>query len=109
VDTSASSHLNLSTVNSGAAASEAEVKKQNKYSSLSHDYIFVAVGVETSEGLGKQAAQFLKDLGRKLIPATGEPRSSSFLLQRISIAIQREFCKHSCNPPQISWPRRDFS
>ena len=89
VDTFASSHLNLSTVNAGAAASEAEVKKQNKYRSLSHDYIFVAIGVETSGVLEKQAAQFLKDLSRKLIPATGEPRSSFFLLQRISIAIQR--------------------
>ena len=89
VDTFASSHLNLSTVIAGSAASEAEVKKQNKYRSLSHDYIFVGVGVETSGVLGKQAAQFLKNLGRKLIAATGEPRSSSFLLQRISIAIQR--------------------
>jgi len=39
--------------------------------------------------LGKQASKFFKDLGKKLIAATGEPRSSSFLLQRISIAIQR--------------------
>jgi len=89
VDSYAVSHLNISSVTAGAAASEAEVKKQNKYRSLSHDYIFVAVGVETSGALGQQATQFLKDLGRKLIAATGEPRSSSYLLQRISIAIQR--------------------
>ena len=89
MDSNAVSHLNISPVTAGAAASEAEVKKQTKYRSLSHDYIFVAVGVETSGALGQQATQFLKDLGRKLIAATGEPRSSSYLLQRISIAIQR--------------------
>jgi len=55
VDSYAVSHLNISSVTAGAAASEAEVKKQNKYRSLSHDYIFVAVGVETSGALGQQA------------------------------------------------------
>jgi len=89
VDTYAASHINLCSVTAGAAASEAEVKKQNKYRSLSNDYNFVAVGVETSGVLGKQASKFLKDLSKKLIAATGEPRSFSFLLQRISIAIQR--------------------
>ena len=63
--------------------------KQNKYRSLSNDFNFVAVGVETSGVLGIQASKFLKELGRKLIAATGEPRSSPYLLQRISIAIQR--------------------
>ena len=82
------SHLNLSAVSAGAAAFEAEVKKQNKYRSLSNDYNLVAVGVETSGVFGKQASKFLKDLGKKLISITGEPRSSSFLLQRTSSAIQ---------------------
>jgi len=44
VDTYAALHLNLSSVSAGTAASEAEVKKQNKYRSLSNDYNFVAVG-----------------------------------------------------------------
>ena len=78
VDTYVASHINLSSVTAGAAASEPEVKKQNKYRSLSNDYNFVAVGVETSGVLGKQASKFLKDLGKKLIAATGEPTSSSF-------------------------------
>jgi len=89
VDTYAASHLSLSSVSAGAAASEAEVKKQIKYRSLSNGYNFVAVGLETSGVLGKQTSKFLKELGKKLISATREPRSSSFLLQRISIAIQR--------------------
>jgi len=45
-------------------------------------------GVKTSGVFGKQASKFLKNVGKKLIAATGEPRSLSFLLQRISIAIQ---------------------
>jgi len=67
VDTYAASHLSLSSVSAGAAASEAEVKKQNKYRSLSNDFNFVAVGVETSGVLGKQASKFLKELGKKLM------------------------------------------
>ena len=63
VDTYAASHLHLSSVSAGAAASEAEVKKQNKDRSLSNDYNFVPVGVGTSGLLGKQASKFLKDLG----------------------------------------------
>ena len=65
VDTYATSHLNLSSVTAGAAASEAEIKKQNKYRSLSNDCNFVAVGVETSGVLGKQRSQFIKRLGRE--------------------------------------------
>ena len=38
VDTYAASHLSLSSVSAGAAASEAEVKKQNKYRSLSNGF-----------------------------------------------------------------------
>jgi len=63
VDNYFASHIHRSSVTAGAAASEAEVKKQNKDRSLSNDYNFVPVGVETSGVLGKQASKFLKDLG----------------------------------------------
>jgi len=38
---------------------------------------------------GEEALDLVKDLGRRLHTATGEPRSRSFLVQRISLAIQR--------------------
>jgi len=36
-----------------------------------------------------EALALVKDLGRRIKVATGEPRSESFLVQRISLAIQR--------------------
>jgi len=38
---------------------------------------------------GTEALAIVKDLGRRIRMATGEPRSESFLVQRISLAIQR--------------------
>ena len=37
----------------------------------------------------KKAKSFLLDLGRRLRQHTGEPRSTSYLIQRISMAIQK--------------------
>ena len=38
---------------------------------------------------GPSAVSFVSELGRLLTLTTGEPRSTSFLRQRLSIAIQR--------------------
>ena len=40
--------------------------------------------------LGEAAEEFVGELGRHLCKTTGEPRSREYLLQRISIAVQRE-------------------
>jgi len=89
VDTYASCHLNCSSIAPGSAANEAEIRKINKYKSMQNDYIFIPVGVETSGTIRKKANSFLHSLGGKLIQATGEKHSTSFVLQRVSIAVQR--------------------
>ena len=38
---------------------------------------------------GHQSLSFIKDLGRRLKYATDEPKSQQYLLQRLSVAIQR--------------------
>ena len=45
--------------------------------------------VESLGALGEEAATFFRDIGRRIAVATGEPRSTQFLFQRLSIAIQR--------------------
>ena len=40
-------------------------------------------------GFGSEAATFFRDIGRRIAVAAGEPRSTQFLFQRLSIAIQR--------------------
>ena len=47
------------------------------------------VGTETYGAFGPKGLKLLKTIGHKIKEATGEKRATSFLLQNISIAIQR--------------------
>ena len=89
VSTVATSNIRNSAAEPGAAATEAESKKMEKYSDLSADYKFTPLGFETMGHWGNGTISFVRRLGRELTQATGEPRSSAFLRQRLSIAIQR--------------------
>ena len=64
--------------------------KQPKYQSLAALHIFIPVAVETLLGaIGDEAPVFLHDLGRRIAAVTAEPRSFQFLMQRLSVAVQR--------------------
>ena len=89
VSTLAPSYIQLSITGPGAAATLAEEKKKSKYSDLESNYIFVPLGFETMGHWGPSAVSFVSELGRLLTLTTEEPRSTSFLRQRLSIAIQR--------------------
>ena len=67
----------------------AEGHKTKKYQLPLVSYIFVPIAVETFGALGESAIAFLKELGRRLAVNTGESRASQFLLQRLSVAVQR--------------------
>jgi hypothetical protein len=73
----------------GAVANEAEVKKRAKYAFLSTTFHFVPIAAETLGSLGEEAASFIHELGRRITSVTGERRATEFLLQRLSVAIQR--------------------
>ena len=60
-----------------------------KYQHLDISHSFTPVSVETSGVFGPLTHAFLKDLGRRITLATGEARSYSYLIQRVSVAIQR--------------------
>jgi len=88
-DISAPSHLNISVNGVGFVANEAEAKKRAKYACLSPTFHFVPVAVETLGALGEEADSFIHELGRRITTITGERRATEFLLQRLSVAIQR--------------------
>ena len=88
-DTFAPSHILLATSEAGAVAAQAEERKKQKYAELSTSHYFVPVAIETSGAFGPEARFFLKEMGRRLHMKTGEPLSHQYLLQRISVAIQR--------------------
>jgi hypothetical protein len=48
----------------------------------------VTIAVETLGPWNAQGLDFIKELGRRTSLVTGDPRESSFLLQRISVAVQ---------------------
>ena len=47
------------------------------------------IALETLGPLSNKTSTFLRELGRRLTIATEDPRETSFLLQRISVAVQR--------------------
>ena len=72
-----------------SVGNEAERKKRSKYAHLEASHHFTLIAVETLGVLGTEARSFLQDLGRRLKDVTLEPLSHNFLLQRISVAVQR--------------------
>ena len=89
-DTLASSYRDMATSHAGGVAALAEEKKRAKYSNLDQGYSFTAVAIETLGAIGAQSITFLKDLSRRIKQRTGEVKVHAYLLQSLSVAIQRE-------------------
>ena len=87
--TSADFYLEASSRNAGAAAELAASNKVVKYAGLSSQGEFVPIVVESHGPINRDALQFLSKLGRRLVETTVDVRESSFLFQRISVAVQR--------------------
>ena len=85
-------HLRMSVAatETGAVAAKAEHLKSAKYATLKVSHHFVPFAVETSGVLGQAALSLVWDIGQPLRQATGEERSKEYVLQRITIAVQRE-------------------
>src|SRR6218665_1955912 len=64
-------------------------EKNVKYSALLNTHVFVPLAMETLGPINVTGQNFLRDLGRKLTTSTGDNRDTCFLLQRLSITIQR--------------------
>jgi len=88
-DTLAVSYVNSTSMSHGAAARLAFEKKIKKYEFLSERYIMMPVAVETFGSWARESLQFIQVIGRRIAFRNGDPRSISFLLQRVSLSIQR--------------------
>ena len=60
-----------------------------KYAELATRYIVQPVAFETMGTLSASTILFLKTLGRRMAAVNGDDRSGDFLLQRLSLAVQR--------------------
>ena len=88
-DTYAPFHISIAVTGAGTVAAQAERLKMAKYEHLDSNHFFVPFAVETSGVLVEAAEEFMGEVGRRLCKATGEPHSCEYLLQCISIAVQR--------------------
>ena len=88
-DTLATSNRALAANGPGAVADAAESLKCRKYTSLVPSYIFAPVCIESMGAWGASARDLIRKIGRRVQEATGEPRSTSFLIQRLAIDVQR--------------------
>ena len=70
-------------------ANQAEERKESKYSHLNSTHAFTPVAIETSGVFGAKTMRFVQELGQRLERVTGEVRSINFLIQRLSVAVQR--------------------
>ena len=59
---------------------------------MGSSYHFVPVAVETSGTFGPEARSCFRDLGARIKHASGDKMAHNFLIQRISVAIQRGNC-----------------
>jgi len=66
------SHLDRTSISSGAAAELPAVHKTTKYPDMLHDYHFVPVAVETLGPWCDAAMNFITQLGRRMTVVTGE-------------------------------------
>ena len=89
VDTFAQSYLNSTSKHIGSAAEKAERKKIDHYNQLANQFIFIPVASETSGIIGKLGLKLIKKIGSKITEVTNEKRSTSYLIQRCSIVIQK--------------------
>ena len=88
-DTIAPSYLRLSSREAGAVAIQTEERNKQKYSCLSSTHLFTPIAIESSGVFGTEAISFVRELGLRLKNVTGEPASRHYLIQKLSVAVQR--------------------
>ena len=73
-------------------AESAEDRKAEKYRGLPASHSFTLIAIETMGAIGPRSLAFLKDLGHQIAMESGEPKSTDFLLQWLSVVAQRGNC-----------------
>jgi len=88
-DMYAESHIGNTATTPGAAANRAAQKKTDKYANLSSAHVFYPFAVETAGAWHEMTIELTQEIGRRIITVTEDTRETTFLFQRLSIALQR--------------------
>ena len=89
VDTLAPSYVDAGSLTSGGAGARAEALKLHKYRDLTANYIVAPLAFETLGGPGPATRTLLDSVGHLIEEATGCRRAREYLLQRLSLDVQR--------------------
>ena len=88
-DTLGNAYIQQSAITGASAAETAAAKQIAKYSSLENSHLFYPVALETLGPMCNTGLEFMIDIGRKMSETTNDPRETSFLFQRLSVAVQK--------------------
>ena len=91
-DTYADSHLPDMATTAWAAADKAASNKKAEYRQLANSHIFVPVAIETAGTWNNPAVELVQELSRRITavsPVTEVTRETTYLFQRLSVALQR--------------------
>ena len=88
-DTLAQSHQVRAVRGAGEVANYAEEQKRRKYATLTPSYAFAPICIETLGAWGDSAKDLVRKIGARVSEKTGEPRSTSFLIQRLVLDVQK--------------------
>ena len=88
-DTLAASYITNTSRCAAAAAEAAASRKETKYAVISQTHLFFPLAFETLGPINQAGHDFISALGHRIFSVTDDPRETSFLYQRLSIALQR--------------------
>ena len=88
-DTLAASYVTDTSRCAAAAAEAAASRKEAKYASISQTHLFFPLAFETLGPINQVGHDFISALGHRTTLVTDDPRETSFLYQRLSVALQR--------------------
>ena len=70
----------------------AALAEDRKYRDLPRSHLFCPLSIETMGAMGPRSLELVREVGRRIALETGEPRSTDFLLQHLSVVVQRGNC-----------------
>ena len=88
-DTYAQSHIASTQTTPSAAADQAAEQKMTKYASLTSTHIFCPIAIETAGTWNTMAVELVQEIGRRITVVTEDSRETTFLFQRLSLALQQ--------------------
>jgi len=88
-DTYAESHIGSTSTKPGAAAQKTAQNKIDKYSKLASTHIFYPFAIQTAGTWHQMATELTQEIGNRITTITEDTRETTFLFQRLSMALQR--------------------